>query len=78
MQDWRNAGPTHAAGMLLERWPDREAVWTSVIIAAGFVRIPAFEALSRLDWKARKKQVADSILKNRELGRRMKLPQWGW
>lgn len=52
MQGWRDSGLPHSHGMLLERWPDREAVWTSVIIAAGFVMIPAFEALSRLDWSA--------------------------
>jgi len=34
-----------------------------------FVMIPAFEALSRLDWNARKKQAADSMRKNRELAR---------
>ncbi len=78
MQGWRNAGPPHPPGTLLERWPDREAVWTSVIIAAGFVMIPAFDALSRLDWKARKKQAADSMRKNRELARRMNLPAWSW
>ena len=75
MQGWRDAGPPHPAGRLLERRPDREAVWASVIIAAGFVMIPAFEALCRLDWKARKKQAADSMRKNRELARRMNLPQ---
>jgi hypothetical protein len=78
MQGWRDAGPPHPPGRLLERRPDREAVWTSVIIAAGFVMIPAFEALCRLDWKARKKQAADSMRKNRELARRMNLPQWSW
>jgi len=78
MQGWRDAGPPHPPGTLLERRPDREAVWTSVIIAAGFVMIPAFEALSRLDLKARKKQAADSMRKNRELARRMNLHQWSW
>lgn len=78
MQGWRDAGPPHAPGKLLERWPDREAVWTSATIAAGFVMIPAFEALCRLDWNARKKQAADSMRKNRELARRMNLPQWSW
>ena len=47
-----------------------------MIIAAGFVMIPAFEALSRLDWRARKKQAVESLRKNRELARRMNLPQW--
>jgi hypothetical protein len=78
MQGWRDAGMPYLPGRLLERCPDREAVWTSVIIAAGFVMIPAFEALSRLDWKARIKQAADSMQKNRELARRMSLPQWSW
>jgi hypothetical protein len=78
MQGWRDASPPHPPGTLLERRPDREAVWTSVIIAAGFVMIPAFEALSRLDWNARKKQAADSMRKNRELARQMNLPQWSW
>lgn len=78
MQGWRDAGPPHQPGTSLERWPDREAVWSSVIIGAGFVMVPAFEALSRLDWNARKKQVADSMQKNRALARRMNLPQWSW
>lgn len=78
MQGWRDVGPPHPPGTLLERWPDREAVWTSVIIAAGCVMIPAFEALSRLDWRARKKQARESMQKNRELARRMNLPQWSW
>ena len=78
MQGWRDSGLPHSHGMLLERWPDRDAVWTSAIIAAGFVMIPAFEALSRLDWRARKKQAAESMRKNRELARRMNLPQWSW
>ena len=46
-----------------------------MIIAARFVMIPAFDALSRLGWKARKKQAADSLRKNRESARRMNLPQ---
>lgn len=78
MQGWRDAGLPNPPGTLLERCPDREAVWTSVIVAAGFVMIPAFEALSRLDWRARKKQAEASMRKNRELARRMKLPQWSW
>jgi hypothetical protein len=78
MQGWRDPGPPYPPGKLLERWPDREAVWTSVIIAAGFVMIPAFEALCSLDLKARKKQAADSMRKNRELARRMNLAQWSW
>ena len=78
MQGWRDAGPPQPADTLLERRPDREAVWTSVIIAAGFLMIPAFEALSRLDWSARKKQAGDSMRKNRELAQRMNLPQWSW
>ncbi len=78
MQGWRDAGPPHPPGTLLERRPDREVVWTSVITAAGFVMVPAFEALSRLDLRARKKQAADSMRKNRELARRMNLPQWSW
>jgi hypothetical protein len=78
MQGWRDVGPPHPAGTLLERWPDRDAVWTSVIIAAGFVMIPACEALSRLDWRARTKQADDSMRKNRQLARRMNLPQWSW
>lgn len=78
MQGWRDVGASHPSGEVLERWPDREAVWSSVIIAAGFLMIPAFEALSRLDLNARKKQAADSMLKNRELARRMNLPQWSW
>jgi len=41
MQGWRDAGPPHPPGSLLERWPDREAVWTTAIIAAGFVMIPS-------------------------------------
>lgn len=49
-----------------------------MITAAGFVMVPAFEALSRLDLRARKKQAADSMRKNRELARRMNLPQWSW
>src|SRR6266851_3670193 len=69
---WRDASPPHPPGMMLERWPGREAVWTSVIIAAGFVMKSAFEALSRLDWRARKKkQIADSMRKKRELARSM-------
>jgi hypothetical protein len=78
MQGWRDAGPPYPLGTLLERCPDREAVWTSVMIAAGFVMIPAFEALSRLDWRARKAQAGASMRKNRELARRMNLPQWSW
>jgi hypothetical protein len=78
MQGWRDVGPPYPVGTLLERRPDREAVWTSVIIAAGFVMIPAFEALTRLDWRACLKQAADSMRKNRELARRMNLPQWSW
>jgi hypothetical protein len=78
MQGWREAGPPHPSGTLLERWPDRQAVWTTIIIAAGFVMKPTFEALVRLDWGARKKQAADSMRKNRELARRMNLPQWSW
>jgi hypothetical protein len=78
MQGWRDAGPPHPPGTLLERWPDREAVWASAIIAAGFVMKPAFEALSRLDWRARKIQAADSMQKNKELAYRMNLPQWSW
>ncbi len=78
MQGWRDAGSPHPPGTLLERCPDREAVWTSVIIAAGFVMVPAFRALSRLDWRARQKQAAESMRKNRELARRMNLPQWSW
>ncbi len=62
----------------MPRRPGRPAVWTSVIIAAGFVAIPAFEALSRLARKARKKQAAGSKRKNRELARRMNLAQWSW
>src|SRR5262249_38701565 len=78
MQGWRDAGPPHPPGKRVERRPDRVAVWTLAVIAAGFVMIPAFEALSRLDWRARKKQAADSMRKNRELARRMNLPQWSW
>ncbi|MGH3191055.1 MAG: response regulator transcription factor [Streptosporangiaceae bacterium] len=48
MQGWRDVGPPHPAGTLLEPRPDRKAVWTSVIIGAGFVMVPAFEALLRL------------------------------
>lgn len=78
MQGWRDAGPPHPPGTVLERWPDRQAVWTSIIIAAGFVMKPTFEALLRLDSGARKRQAADSMRKNRELARRMNLPQWSW
>jgi hypothetical protein len=78
MQGWRDAGPPHSPAALLERRPDREAVWTSVIIAAGFVMVPAVQALSRLDWNAGKKQARDSMQENRALARRMKLPQWSW
>jgi hypothetical protein len=42
------------------------------------VMIPAFEALSRLDWRAHIKQAVDSMQKNWELARRMNLPQWSW
>jgi hypothetical protein len=78
MQGWRDAGAPYPPGTVLERWPDREAVWTSIIIAAGFVMKPAFEALLRLDWGARKIQAADSMRKNRDLARRMNLAQWSW
>lgn len=40
--------------------------------------VPAFEALLRLDSKARMKQAADRMLENRALAQRMKLPQWSW
>jgi hypothetical protein len=78
MQGWRDASSPDPPGTLLERWPDREAVWTSVIIAAGFVMIPVSEALSRLDLGARKEQARASMRKNRDLARRMNLPQWSW
>jgi hypothetical protein len=78
MLGWRDVGRPHPPGTLLERWPDREAVWTSVIIAAGFVMIPAFQALSRMDWKGRIKQAEDRMRKNRRLAQRMNLPQWSW
>jgi hypothetical protein len=38
--------------------------------------IPAFEALSRLDSRARKKPAEASMRENRQLARRMNLPQW--
>lgn len=78
MQGWRDVGGPHSPGTLLERRPDQDAVWNSVTTATGFVLIPALQALSCLDWRARIKQAHDSIHENRHLARRMNLPQWSW
>jgi hypothetical protein len=78
MQSWR---PTAAAGgsaPLLERWPEREAVWASVIVGAGFIMVPAFRALVLLGRNARIKELTYSMQRNRELARRMRLLEWSW
>jgi hypothetical protein len=78
MQGWRDVGAPDSPGTLLERRPDQDAVWNAVTMAAGFVLIPALQALSCLDWRARIKQAHDSIYENRRLALRMSLPQWSW
>ena len=78
MQGWRDVGAQGSPGTLLERRPDQDAVWNAVIMATGFVLIPALQALSCMDWRTRIKRAHDSIHKNRHLARRMNLPHWSW
>jgi hypothetical protein len=73
MQAWRSTTPGTAVP--LERWCDREAVWTAVLASAGFVMMPAFRALMLLDLRARMHEMVRSMQAIGTMTNRMKLPR---
>lgn len=72
MQAWRNT--TSGTAAPLERWRDREAVWTAALASAGFVMMPAFRALMLFDLRARMHEMVRSMQAIGTMTRRMKLP----
>jgi hypothetical protein len=76
-QGWRQSPIPGQAAPSWERAPDRQAVWATVIAAAGFAAMPAYRAIILLGRNARAVELTYSMRKIGQLTRRMDLPpEW--